>query len=160
VTVDAGSVYQPVPSLSLQFAPSKFAIARGYDLKDNGSQAPASTNIAGHQLYNYHGPQGTFTFWRFFLDISQQNYEQAVTYRLNSGSAKTFLVPHIGQSMHWMAHSCNGFSSGVDTDAFKTDKFESGFDPLWADVLEKHEEIGYHAMVGGGDQVGLSNYVS
>ncbi len=53
-----------------------------------------------------------------------------------------------------MAHSCNGFSGGVDTDAFKSDKFESGFDPVWSDVLEKHEMIGYHAMVGGGDQVG------
>lgn len=153
VTADAGSVYDSLPQLTLDFAPSRFAIARGFDPKSAEYQTSKSTTITGHQLHKYHGSQGTFTFWRFFLEIPQQTYEQAITYRLNSGSKTTFLVPYIGQNFHWMAHSCNGFSGGVDTDAFKSDKFESGFDPVWSDVLEKHEMIGYHAMVGGGDQI-------
>lgn len=44
------------------------------------------------------------------------------------------------------SHS-NGFSGGVDTDAF------NGPDPLWRDVLRKHEEKPIHCIVGGGDQI-------
>ena len=76
------------------------------------------------------------------LDIPQQPYEMSVTYRLNGGVATSFLVPPAGGNFRWMAHSCNGFSGGVKTDEFKTDKFESGFDPLWCDVLEKHDRLG------------------
>lgn len=48
---------------------------------------------------------------------------------------------------------CNGFSAGVNPDDFRGPGFQSGYDPVWADLLEKHAEAPYHALVGGGDQL-------
>lgn len=45
-----------------------------------------------------------------------------------------------------------GFSSGVNPDDFKGN-WDSGYDPLWEDMLEKHHLQPYHCMVGGGDQI-------
>lgn len=64
-----------------------------------------------------------------------------------------FLVPAANTNMRFAGHSCNGFSSGVDIDSFTGEGFESGYDPVWEDLLEKHESIGLHAIVGGGDQL-------
>jgi len=44
-------------------------------------------------------------------------------------------------------NNSNGFSGGVDTEAF------NGPDPLWRDVLRKHAEKPIHCIVGGGDQI-------
>lgn len=109
--------------------------------------------VSGLPIYNYRGVKGTSTFWRFGLQIPLQPFEQTVTYRLNQGHGIDFLVPAIGMNMRWAAHSCNGFSGGVDMDAFKGKGFESGYDPLWADLLKEHDLYGLHALVGGGDQV-------
>lgn len=46
-----------------------------------------------------------------------------------------------------------GLSLGVEESEFRTDKFKSGFDPLWMDMLQKHQETPFHCMVGGGDQI-------
>lgn len=48
--------------------------------------------------------------------------------------------------MRVMFHSCNGFSVGVDVDAW------SG-PALWNDVLRIHEQKPFHVMIGGGDQI-------
>lgn len=109
--------------------------------------------VAGIPIFNYRGVKGTSTFWRFPLALPLQTYEQTVTYRLNQGHGIEFLIPAIGMNMRWAAHSCNGFSGGVDMDAFKGPGFESGYDPLWADLLKEHATYGLHALVGGGDQV-------
>lgn len=114
-------------------------------------------HVSGVPIYNYRGVKGTSTFWRMKLEIPLQPYEQTVTYRLNQGHGIEFLVPAIGMNMRWAAHSCNGFSGGVDMDAFKGPGFESGYDPLWADLLKEHDLYGLHALVGGGDQVSLSD---
>lgn len=110
--------------------------------------------VSGVPIYNYRGVKGTSTFWRFPLQIPLQPFEQTVTYRLNQGHGIEFLVPAIGMNMRWAAHSCNGFSGGVNMDEFKGEGFESGYDPLWADMLKEHDLYGLHALVGGGDQVG------
>ena len=65
----------------------------------------------------------------------------------------TFLVAGSGDNLRWAGHSCNGFSAGVDTDSFKGEGFESGFDPVWEVLLDRHEKVGLHAIVGGGDQI-------
>lgn len=149
VLQDSGSVLTPFPAISLDFGVSNFAAAVGV----SGASHVESRKVEGQKIYTYHGPQGAWSFWRFMIQIPLQEFEQAVAYRLNGGAANTFIVPAYGQNMRWMAHSCNGFSAGVDTDAFKLDKHDSGFDPLWVDVLEKHNAFGYHCMVGGGDQL-------
>ena len=48
---------------------------------------------------------------------------------------------------------CNGFSAGVNPDDFQGPGFKSGYDPVWMDLLSKHVEQPFHALVGGGDQI-------
>jgi hypothetical protein len=45
-----------------------------------------------------------------------------------------------------------GFSSGVNPDDFKG-HYESGYDPVWEDMLLRHHQKPIHCMVGGGDQI-------
>lgn len=45
-----------------------------------------------------------------------------------------------------------GFSSGVNPDEFKGE-FESGYDPVWEDMILRHQQRPFHCMVGGGDQI-------
>lgn len=46
----------------------------------------------------------------------------------------------------------SGFSSGVNPDEFKG-QYESGYDPLWEDMVLRHHTQPLHCMVGGGDQI-------
>ena len=48
---------------------------------------------------------------------------------------------------------CNGFSAGVNADDFRGPGFQSVYDPVWVDLLSKHKERPFHALVGGGDQL-------
>ncbi len=48
---------------------------------------------------------------------------------------------------------CNGFSAGVDPDDFRGPGFQTGYDPVWVDLLAKHAEQPFHLLVGGGDQI-------
>ena len=48
---------------------------------------------------------------------------------------------------------CNGFCEGVNADDFRGKGFESGYDPVWVDLLAKHIEQPFHLLVGGGDQL-------
>ena len=145
VTFDKGSIYSPYPFLELSSKPSKFANHSG-----RFSQAPDSKpwNVQGEPFHTYAGPQGVSTFWRFMLEIPVQEWEQSIQYRVNGGGPIEFLVAAASENFRWAAHSCNGFSAGVDTDSFKGEGFESGFDPVWVDLLEKHDQTGLHALVG------------
>ena len=48
---------------------------------------------------------------------------------------------------------CNGFSAGVNPDDFRGPGFQTGYDPVWVDLLAKHAEQPFHMLVGGGDQL-------
>ena len=87
------------------------------------------------------------SFWRFKIEIPLSEQEEEIFYSINGGVESSFWVPAYGQNMRWVGHSCNGFSAGVDTDAF------NGPDPLWHDVLREHEKKPIHVLVGGGDQL-------
>ncbi|KAK0842513.1 hypothetical protein LTR03_009262 [Friedmanniomyces endolithicus] len=87
------------------------------------------------------------TFWRFNLAIELGGREHRVAYRINGGPAIGFWVPARGETMNIMFHSCNGFSLAVDPHLF------SGPDPLWRDVLNRHQARPFHVMLGGGDQI-------
>ena len=93
-----------------------------------------------------HADQGV-TFWRFNLEIELGHAQARVAYRINRGPSVGFWVPARGESMNIMFHSCNGFSLSVDPNLF------SGPDPLWRDVLNKHQSKPFHVMLGGGDQI-------
>jgi hypothetical protein len=48
---------------------------------------------------------------------------------------------------------CNGFSAGVNPDDFRGPGFQTGYDPVWVDLLAKHAEQPFHLLIGGGDQL-------
>lgn len=103
----------------------------------------------------------TFTFWRFDYSIpippvtsDPSSTSICVTYTINSSQGFTFHIPaSLQQNFRWAAHSCNGFSAGVNPDDFKGVGYDSGYDPVWIDLLRRHEEKPFHIMVGGGDQL-------
>jgi len=48
---------------------------------------------------------------------------------------------------------CNGFSAYVNPDDFCGPGFQTGYDPVWVDLLAHHAEKPFHLLVGGGDQL-------
>jgi hypothetical protein len=94
-----------------------------------------------------------YQFWRFQLDIPLKEYDQIVTYSascLDKQERYSFHLCAIQDSMRWVFHSCNGFS---DIDQELKEKFGEKTAPLWADVLDRHEVMPFHILVGGGDQL-------
>ncbi|KXL46788.1 MAG: hypothetical protein FE78DRAFT_145428, partial [Acidomyces sp. 'richmondensis'] len=96
--------------------------------------------------FRLHAERGV-TFWRFNVEIELARRQTRVAYRINRGPAVGFWVPGRGETMNIMFHSCNGFSLSVNPDAF------SGPDPLWRDVMNRHQRRPFHVMLGGGDQI-------
>ncbi|KAL1947332.1 hypothetical protein VTO73DRAFT_14293 [Trametes versicolor] len=186
VTADAGSVYEPLPTLTYHWDPSREVgnlkrhvssrtHGKSFDLAphpadplsnvhpasptrshENGEYAapdPEQRSVAGQELYVYYGNGGTFTFWRFMIEIPLASHEMKINYTINNGLELSFHVPGRNQNMRWAAYSCNGFSSGVNSDDFRGPGFKSGYDPVWMDLLAHHAEAPFHALVGGGDQL-------
>ena len=46
----------------------------------------------------------------------------------------------------------------MDPDDFRGPGFRSGYDPVWMDLLTKHHEQPFHALVGGGNQLYCDEY--
>ncbi|KAK7689123.1 hypothetical protein QCA50_007814 [Cerrena zonata] len=185
VTADAGSVYEPYPTLTYTWDPNANAqpmhrrtfsksttgLKRGpsidlgphpadpystaFPTQGDSLDSPAalSQDEQGQELWVYCGNGGTFTFWRFMIHVPLTSHEMRVTYMVNHGQHLHFFVPARNQNMRWAAFSCNGFSAGVNPDEFRGPGFASGYDPVWSDLLEKHQEEPFHALVGGGDQL-------
>ncbi|SCV66988.1 BQ2448_5634 [Microbotryum intermedium] len=103
--------------------------------------------VAGLKIFTYYGLNGANDFWRFKIEVPLSDREEEIFYSINKGPENSFFVPAKNQNMRWVGHSCNGFSAGVDTAAF------NGPDPLWRDVLRKHDEKPLHVLIGGGDQL-------
>lgn len=136
--------------------------------------------IEGEPIYKYTGIATTATFWRFMLEIPVNPDPERglqVHYAINKPDHRTaaaldaekdgetmgltditFHIPPTGSDMRFAAFSCNGFSQGVDQTTFTGGEFKSGYDPVWADLLQKHEERPFHALVGGGDQIYCDAY--
>ncbi|KAM3419760.1 Uncharacterized protein BST61_g3093 [Cercospora zeina] len=111
--------------------------------KRDGERASRYRETKAVRLHSERG----FTFWRFSIEIELASRQTRVAYRINKGPAVGFWVPARGESMNIMFHSCNGFSMSVDSNTF------SGPDPLWRDVLNRHQARPFHVMIGGGDQI-------
>ena len=172
VTADAGSVMDPRPCLNLSWSPSsptdlsdltdKLSLGTKPAVPDatadrNGQEQ--NIDVPGESIYVYHGPQGSFTFTRFPIAVPLTETSVQVRYRVNRGTQLNFWVPGKNEPLRWAAHSCNGFSAGVDPEPFYNhDKFSSGYDPVWEDLLDKHQEKPFHCMVGGGDQIYCDRY--
>ncbi|KAJ7632470.1 hypothetical protein FB45DRAFT_978232 [Roridomyces roridus] len=181
VTADAGSVYEPHPILTYEWDPD-VAPRKTHNMNPKSLDLPAhpadptswstmnglatagereaprgpnarSESVPGQEIWVYAGTGGTSTFWRFLLEIPLGSKEMAVTYSINNGQRLVFHVPAKDQNMRWAAYSCNGFSSGVNPDDFRGPGFNTGYDPVWTDLLAKHNEEPLHVLVGGGDQI-------
>ncbi|KAI0086636.1 hypothetical protein BDY19DRAFT_986462 [Irpex rosettiformis] len=124
-----------------------------YDNMNSMGPNAMSQTVPAQQIWVYCGSGGTFTFWRFMIHVPLGPNEMRVLYSVNNGIELGFFVPGRNQNMRWAAYSCNGFSAGVNPDDFRGPGFQSGYDPVWVDLLEKHEAQAYHVLVGGGDQL-------
>lgn len=177
VTADSGSVYEPLPILTYEYDPAggahhsnsyqstssslgphpsdphSVAFHPSPDHTGFSSMKPFQEPVPGQEIHVYNGHAGTFTFWRFLIQIPLGPREMAVTYHINSGLRLEFFVPGRNQNMRWAAFSCNGFSAGINPDDFRGPGFESGYDPVWTDLLAHHARTPFHALVGGGDQL-------
>ncbi|SMQ51262.1 unnamed protein product [Zymoseptoria tritici ST99CH_3D7] len=111
--------------------------------RQDGEKAGRFREVKAVKLHSERG----HTFWRFSIEVELASKQTRVAYRINNGPAVAFWVPGKGDTMNIMFHSCNGFSMSVDSDTF------SGPDPLWRDVLNRHQSKPFHVMLGGGDQV-------
>ena len=69
------------------------------------SHAFQQADIPGHEIWVYHGTSGSFTFWRFLIQIPLGPNEMGVRYRVNKGQEIEFFVPGRNQNMRWAAHS-------------------------------------------------------
>ncbi|KIM80802.1 hypothetical protein PILCRDRAFT_822082 [Piloderma croceum F 1598] len=154
VTSDSGSVYEPHPTLTYKWDPD------GHHSPSALNESPFALgpnsqiqHVPGHEIWVYSGNGGSYTFWRFAVQIPLGSTEMKISYNINHGQDLEFYVPGRNQNMRWAAHSCNGFSAGVNPDDFRGPGFKSGYDPLWTDLLAKHAHMPFHVLVGGGDQL-------
>ncbi|EPQ58419.1 hypothetical protein GLOTRDRAFT_36442 [Gloeophyllum trabeum ATCC 11539] len=168
VTADAGSEYEPHPNLSYEWDPDAPPVfhrghrrnVMSFDLPPHPADphsvfvgADGEIDGALRNSVDLWDTDRTFTFWRFLIQIPLGPHEMRIKYYINNGQEMDFWVPGIGQNMRWATYSCNGFSAGVNPDNFRGPGFQSGYDPVWVDLLSKHQEEPFHALVGGGDQL-------
>lgn len=116
-------------------------------LKSPSGQSQRIT-VRGEPLDVY---RQTYTFWRYDLRLPLIEEPQTATYTSDAlDKSYVFHLPGFYQSMRFMFHSCNGFS---DIPQETKDKFGEKTAPLWADVLDRHEVMPFHVLLGGGDQL-------
>lgn len=102
---------------------------------------------APYVLDNFQG----WNFYRYDISVPIPQQDSLITYTVN-GKGNTFVVPGKQTLVwRWTFWSCNGFTSDV---SMKERAEELGGDtPLWNDLLDKHRQLPFHVMVGGGDQL-------
>ncbi|WWC93106.1 uncharacterized protein L201_008072 [Kwoniella dendrophila CBS 6074] len=152
VVRDDGSDLSSLPSITLSFHPYSKPSSEIPTIHDPSVTVLPPQTVQARQIHTYASKEGNMSFFRFIFEIPLQQVQMTVRYRLNGGAEMDFVVPALGENMRWAAHSCNGFSSGVNPDEFKG-SYPSGYDPVWEDLLLKHHEKPFHCMVGGGDQI-------
>ncbi|KAI8343960.1 hypothetical protein BC941DRAFT_341994 [Chlamydoabsidia padenii] len=123
---------------------------------------PATTHLHHHPFHRHHQqtyqPTGEaldvfgqeYTFWRYCIELPLSNEAQIASYQVSDNNKFEFHLPSIHESMRFMFHSCNGFS---DIPQEMKDKFGEKEAPLWQDVLDRHQVIPFHVLLGGGDQL-------
>lgn len=125
---DPNKLSQPVPPLpgqnDLDLVPP-YTEAAG--IVNGHARAPSRTRqerkIEGREIWVYHGTSGTFTFWRFMIEVPLSQVEMPVSYSVNNGVSIEFVVPAIGQNMRWAAHSVRDYC--VFTSTTFTDSLQS-----------------------------------
>lgn len=99
-------------------------------------------------IYSY----SNYSFFRYDLCLPIIENERKWTYAVTTQGTQTWEFTVAGAAQHWrfIAWSCNDFSAGVKEEERK----KLGFSTLWKDVMDRHgKEGGFHAQLGGGDQI-------
>ncbi|KAG1466101.1 hypothetical protein G6F56_004755 [Rhizopus delemar] len=95
-----------------------------------------------------------YHFWRYDVRLPMTEHDQVATYSTSlqhwASPQFQFHLPSFYNSMRFMFYSCNGFS---DIPQEIKDKFGEKEAPLWQDVLDRHQVMPFHVMLGGGDQL-------
>lgn len=91
-------------------------------------------------------------FYRFDMALTCQETEHKVAYCVEDPSVKTprqhcFYVPPSRGDWHWAYYSCNGFHEPEPAMKYK------GVQPLWRDLMSRHQQQPLQLGVGGGDQL-------
>lgn len=124
--------------------PPTIHLHRSVDLSPNPRQLKANP-IFTHRAW---------TFYRYDIDIQMSDIGEKWTYAVTSllGILRYEFLVAARSDRNWrfIAHSCNGFSLSVKEEERQR---LGGVGYMWKDVLQKHMEIGFHAQLGGGDQI-------
>ncbi|KAF5828696.1 hypothetical protein DUNSADRAFT_17209 [Dunaliella salina] len=124
----------------------------GAESKDNLpvlSYGEAQTKVKPLLLDEWKG----WHFYRFDLALTCQEVEHKVTYSVEDPSMKAstrehcFYVPPACGDWHWAYYSCNGFHEPEPAVQYK------GVQPLWRDLMARHQQQPLQLGVGGGDQL-------
>lgn len=108
------------------------------------SLGTGDTTVPCTQLWGIDGTES----YRFDLDIPVVAQPQVLLYRVSTGAETwTVHVPGRENQPLFAFGSCNGFSS------MKLKKSVDDPDALWKHMALRHKEIGYNALLLGGDQV-------
>lgn len=85
--------------------------------------------------------------YRYNVVLSLTEYEQTVKYTVNGDSKMhyRFFIPSRDTDFNVISYSCNGFSVSTNTTTFKGS--------MWFDIMNKHSNVHYNVMLGGGDQI-------
>lgn len=117
----------------------------------NANQAKTVVQPQAERLDVY---RNKYYFWRYDLRFKLTEVGQVATYSTphKNWAAPSFdlHLPAFHESMRFMFYSCNGFS---DIPQEIKDKFGEKTAPLWQDVLDRHDVLPFHVLLGGGDQL-------
>lgn len=113
---------------------------------DSQQQQPVKMHVQGELLdvfrHEYH-------FWRYDIQLPLEQHAQKAHYTV-AGQTFDFYLPSFWENMRFMFYSCNGFS---DIPQETKAKFGDKDAPLWQDVLDRHQVMPFHVLLGGGDQL-------
>ena len=90
---------------------------------------------------------GDWFAFRYVINVSQEDFEQEVSYRLKDSDEWKFSVPAKDAAPHILFGSCNGFSDAKYMKHVKQKNF------LWSDAVARHSDKPFHLMILGGDQI-------
>ncbi|KAG8217891.1 hypothetical protein J3R82DRAFT_6057 [Butyriboletus roseoflavus] len=140
------------PHSTAVFPPAIMQVSESFVYGDYKSKSGAigdqMQRVTGQEIYVYAGNGGTFTFWRFPLQMQLGNAELCIKYSINNSIQLSFYVPAIKQNMRWAT-----YSPAVNQEEFKGLGYKSGYDPMWFDLLREHAREPFHVLVGGGGQL-------
>ncbi|KAJ1539123.1 hypothetical protein HK405_013160, partial [Cladochytrium tenue] len=131
----------PAPTLVL-FTPPEAAAAR--------ASAPAVL------VTSY----GGWSYYRFDLAVDLGPAAQAIEYAVGGSTVPVetrfrFFVPAAGEDANTAFWTCNGFGEGLKPGV---ESQLGGIQPMWRDLLKRHQERPFHVQIGGGDQLYADGY--